>query len=85
MTRLLTKFFYFFLLKIYRSSGKNFRTVIVIGDNKSAQDVVSIFNDKQYLGYRFSGYFSDNKKSSSISSDENELAKKLSSSMAAKV
>ena len=58
-----TKFFYFFLLKIYRSSGKNFRTVIVIGDNKSAQDVVSIFNDKQYLGYRFSGYFSDNKKS----------------------
>ena len=59
-----TKFFYFFLLKIYRSSGKNFRTVIVIGDSKSAQDVVSIFNDKQYLGYRFSGYFSDNKKSS---------------------
>ena len=58
-----TKFLYFFLLKIYRSSGKNFRTVIVIGDNKSAQDVVSIFNDKQYLGYRFSGYFSDNKKS----------------------
>ena len=60
---LTTKFLYFFLLKIYRSSGKNFRTVIVIGDNKSAQDVVSIFNDKQYLGYRFSGYFSDNKKS----------------------
>ena len=50
---LTTKFLYFFLLKIYRSSGKN----------KSAQDVVSIFNDKQYLGYRFSGYFSDNKKS----------------------
>ena len=60
---LTTKFLYFFLLKIYRSSGKNFRTVIVIGDNKSAQDVVSIFNDKQYLGYRFSGYFSNNKKS----------------------
>ena len=58
-----TKFFYFFLLKIYRSSGKNFRTVIVIGDSKSAQDIVSVFNDKQYLGYRFSGYFSDNKKS----------------------
>ena len=59
-----TKFLYFFILQIYRSSGKNFRTVIVIGDSKSAQDVVSIFNDKQYLGYRFSGYFSDNKKSS---------------------
>ena len=54
----ITKFFYFFLLKIYRSSGKNFRSVIVIGDSKSAQDIVSIFNDKQYLGYRFSGYFS---------------------------
>jgi putative colanic acid biosynthesis UDP-glucose lipid carrier transferase len=59
-----TKFFFFFLLKIYRSSGKNFRKVIVIGDSKSAQDVVSMFNDKQYLGYRFSGYFTDNKKSS---------------------
>ena len=57
-----TKFLYFFLLKIYRSSGKNFRTVIVIGDNKSAKDIVSIFNDKQYLGYRFRGYFSDNNK-----------------------
>ena len=57
-----SKFLSFFLLKIYRSSGKNFRTVIVIGDNKSAKDIVSIFNDKQYLGYRFRGYFSDNNK-----------------------
>ena len=58
-----TKFLYFFILQIYRSSGKNFRTVIVIGDSKSAQDVVSIFNNNQHLGYRFRGYFSDNKKS----------------------
>ena len=57
-----TKFLSFFLLKIYRLSGKNFRSVIVIGDNKSAKDIVSIFKDKQYLGYRFRGYFSDNNK-----------------------
>ena len=57
-----TKFFSFFLLKIYRSSGKNFRTVIVIGDSKTAQDIISVFNDEQYLGYRFRGYFSDNEK-----------------------
>ena len=58
----ITKFFSFFLLKIYRSSGKNFRTVIVIGDSNSAHDIVSVFNDEQYLGYRFRGYFSDNEK-----------------------
>jgi len=49
-------------LKIYRSSGKNFRTVIVIGDSNSAHDIVSVFNEEQYLGYRFRGYFSDNEK-----------------------
>ena len=58
----ITKFFSFFLLKIYRSSGKNFRTVIVIGDSNSAQEIVSVFNEEQYLGYRFRGYFSDNEK-----------------------
>lgn len=53
------KFFFFFLLKTYRLSGKNYRNVIVFGDSKSTKNVVSIFNKKQDLGYRFKGFFSD--------------------------
>ena len=53
------KFLSFFLLKTYRSSGKNYRNVIVFGDSKSAQNVVSLFDKRQDLGYRFYGFFSD--------------------------
>ena len=55
------KFLFFFLLKRYRLSGGNYRTVIIFGDNKSAKNVASLFNKKQDLGYRFSGLFSDTK------------------------
>lgn len=53
------KFFSFFLLKKYRVIGKNYRSVIVFGESKSAQNVISLFSNKQDLGYRFSGCFSD--------------------------
>jgi putative colanic acid biosynthesis UDP-glucose lipid carrier transferase len=49
----------FYLLKKYRLSGGNFRSVVVFGDSKSAQNVVSLFSEKQDLGYRFRGFFSD--------------------------
>lgn len=58
------KFFFFFLLKNYRLSGKNYRNVIVFGESKSAQNVATLFNKKQDLGYRFHGFFSDNKSTS---------------------
>ena len=53
------KFFLFFLLKKYRLTGKNYRNVIVFGNSKSAQNVATLFKNRQDLGYRFSGFFSD--------------------------
>jgi len=53
------KFFSFFILKKYRSSGKNYRNVVVFGESKSAQSVASLFSKRQDLGYRFFGFFSD--------------------------
>jgi len=53
------KFLSFFLLKYYRQSGNNYRNVVVFGQSKSAQNVASLFNKRQDLGYRFQGYFSD--------------------------
>ncbi|WP_299062922.1 exopolysaccharide biosynthesis polyprenyl glycosylphosphotransferase [uncultured Polaribacter sp.] len=53
------KLFSFYLLKRYRLTGKNFRNVIVFGESKAAQNIASLFSDKQDLGYRFIGFFSD--------------------------
>ncbi|WP_341220401.1 exopolysaccharide biosynthesis polyprenyl glycosylphosphotransferase [Polaribacter atrinae] len=49
----------FYLLKKYRFFGGNYRNIIVFGNTKSAQRVVSLFKNKQELGYRFRGLFSD--------------------------
>jgi len=53
------KFLSFFLLKSYRSGGKNYRNVIVIGENIAAKNLTKLFNQRQDLGYRFFGFFSD--------------------------
>jgi len=53
------KITFFFFLKYYRSSGNNYRNVIVFGHSKAAQNVAEIFNSKNDLGYRFFGFFSD--------------------------
>lgn len=55
------KLFFFFLLKTYRLSGKNYRNVIVFGSSKSAKNVIQLFKSKQDLGYRFYGFFADKK------------------------
>ena len=52
-------FLSFFLLKKYRSKGKNYKNVIVFGERKAAQNIANLFNERQDLGYRFSGFFSD--------------------------
>ncbi|WP_228454846.1 exopolysaccharide biosynthesis polyprenyl glycosylphosphotransferase [Polaribacter haliotis] len=58
------KFLFFFILKKYRLSGGNYRSVIVFGSSKSAQNVVDLFSERQDLGYRFKGFFSDKLSSS---------------------
>ncbi|PQJ69083.1 exopolysaccharide biosynthesis polyprenyl glycosylphosphotransferase [Polaribacter butkevichii] len=53
------KFLFFFLLKKYRSLGKNFRTTVVLGFDDSAKKVIKIFQSKANLGYKYLGFFSD--------------------------
>ena len=56
---ILLKFISFFLLKSYRLVGKNYRNVIVIGENNAAKNIAKLFSQRQDLGYRFFGFFSD--------------------------
>lgn len=55
------KLVFFYLLKRYRSFGGNYRNIIVFGDDKVVQKVGNLFTERQELGYRFIGYFSDKK------------------------
>ncbi|MDT7831113.1 exopolysaccharide biosynthesis polyprenyl glycosylphosphotransferase [Flavobacteriaceae bacterium S356] len=52
------KFLGFFLLKQYRSLGKNYRTTVVLGFDDSSKKVIKIFKSKANLGYKFLGFFS---------------------------
>ena len=53
------KFFIFILLKKYRSEGNNFRNIILFGGINSARTLENLFHNKNDLGYRFYGFFSD--------------------------
>jgi len=55
---------YFYLLKIYRKSGLNFRNVVVIGIDPTSKKITEIFNSENDLGYRFKGFFTDKKSES---------------------
>ena len=55
----LFKLLFVFALKKYRSSGKNYRKVIVLGIDPSAQKIIQLFQNKKELGYVFFGFFSD--------------------------
>lgn len=53
------KFFIFYLLKIYRSGGKNYRNIVLFGGANSAKNIDNLFHEKNDLGYRFYGFFSE--------------------------
>jgi len=53
------KFSWFFLLKSYRSYGKNYRTTVVVGIDNSSENIIKLFKSKSNLGYKYLGYFSD--------------------------
>jgi len=53
------KLLFVFALKKYRSSGKNYRKVIVLGLDSSSKKIIQLFNNKKELGYVFLGFFSD--------------------------
>ena len=55
----LVKLLWIFLLKKYRSLGKNYRTTIVIGFDDSSKNIINIFKTKANLGYKYLGFFSN--------------------------
>jgi len=55
------KFLSFYVLKKYRSFGKNYRNVVVIGEDDTSKKITKFFQDKKDLGYRYIGFFSDEK------------------------
>lgn len=52
---------YFYGLRRYRIGGRNFRNVVIIGSNKSVDSLIGFFNNRTDFGYRFKGYFDDQK------------------------
>ncbi len=65
----LTSFFkliFYFLLKKYRSLGNNNKVVIAIGYDNSVKKIIKLFKSKPDLGYKFMGFFSDNKYTNEI-------------------
>ncbi|CAM1350700.1 exopolysaccharide biosynthesis polyprenyl glycosylphosphotransferase [Tenacibaculum halocynthiae] len=53
------KFLGIFLLKKYRTYGKNYRKVIVLGYDSSAKKLINLFKKDKELGYEYCGFFSD--------------------------
>lgn len=61
---IISKLLFFFLLRSYRLAGKNYRNVIVFGENSASKNIAKIFNKRPDLGYRYFGFFTDNKNNS---------------------
>ncbi|SEC49004.1 putative colanic acid biosysnthesis UDP-glucose lipid carrier transferase [Tenacibaculum sp. MAR_2009_124] len=55
------KFLGVYLLRKYRTSGKNYRKVIVLGSDNSTKKIIELFKNEKELGYIYFGLFSDRK------------------------
>lgn len=53
------KFLFVYALKKYRSFGKNYRKVIVLGSDDAAKKLIQIFKENKEFGYIVSAFFSD--------------------------
>lgn len=56
---ILFKIIFVYFLRRYRDSGRNFRSVVIIGGNQSLESIATLFHERTYLGYKLLGYFSD--------------------------
>jgi len=68
------KFSSFYILKKYRSVGKNYRKIIILGQDDTSKKMIDIFKNKKHLGYQYAGYFSNTEK------EEEECLGKLNNS-----
>lgn len=55
----LIKITFYYALKIYRNSGKNYRKIIVLGHDNSTKEIIDLFKKRSKLGYRFLGFFTN--------------------------
>jgi len=55
----LFKFLSFYGLKLYRKEGKNFRNVVIIGQDETSNTVAKFLLNKADLGYKYHGFFKD--------------------------
>lgn len=55
------KFFTFYVLKIYRKLGRNYRRVVVIGDDDVSRRIIRFFKTEENFGYRYLGFYSNKK------------------------
>ena len=59
---LLNKTALFYYIKKYRLiTGNNFRTAVILGFNKEAQNLKEVFEQRKDYGYLFKGFFSEKK------------------------
>ncbi len=58
---LVMKFLVYNILKKYRLKGGNRRNTIIIGNNKSTQDLANFFLKQSIYGYNYLGFFTDKK------------------------
>ena len=58
---LFVRLFFFFALRAYRKQGGNYRRVIIIGNSVNEKDLQDFFINRTEFGYKYLGFFSDNK------------------------
>lgn len=59
---ILLRFLSYFLIKRYRLMGwGNFRNVVIVGKGENAKKLASFFDNRKEYGFRFQGYFSNEK------------------------
>ena len=51
------RFSLYFLLILYRKAGYNYRNVVIIGNNETANELRNFFLQNIWAGYRFKGFF----------------------------
>ena len=51
------RFGLYFVLALYRKAGYNYRNVVIIGNNETANELRNYFLQASWTGYRFMGFF----------------------------
>ena len=57
----LWRFLFQFQFNRFRKKGLDFRNVIIVGAGQLSNELLEVFKSNKELGYKFLGFFSDNK------------------------